>query len=388
MSDREPTRHFVDEAPFDPGISEPSPVDAEKLSDTSSWHLMWRKFRRHRIAMAAAWVLVFFYALIPFMEVVAPYNAHRSNDDFIYAPPQKIRLFHDGKFIGPFVYPYTYVFDENRYVREYRTDRSTPQPIRFLCSGDGYDFWNLWHARFHLVCPPDGGTMFLLGTDRRGHDMLSRIIYGARISLTVGLVGISVSFALGLLFGGLAGYLGGWVDYLVQRTIEILRSLPEIPLWLALSAALPPSWSPLLIFFGITIILGMLDWPGLARPVRSKLLALREEDFVKAAELNGASKGRIILKHLIPNFMSHLIASATLSIPAMILGETALSYLGLGLRDPIISWGVLLNDKDVQNLASIQLYPWLLLPIVPVIAVVLAFNFMGDGLRDAADPYH
>ena len=297
-----------------------------------------------------------------------------------------MHLFHEGGLIGPFVYPYRFTFNQETFRRDYVQDTSRPQPLRFFCSGDPYEFWGLWPSRFHLVCPPDDGTLFVLGTDRLGRDILSRMIYGARISLTIGIVGIAVSFTLGLFFGGLAGYLGGWVDTVIQRLIEILRSLPELPLWLALSAALPPNWSPLLVFFGITIILGLLDWPGLARAVRSKLLALREEDFVKAAELMGASKGRIIARHLIPNFMSHLIASATLSIPSMILGETALSFLGLGLRPPVTSWGVLLNEA--QNLAAVQLHPWLLFPIAPVVLVVLAFNFMGDGLRDAADPYH
>ena len=215
--------------------------------------------------------------------------------------------------------------------------------------------------------------------------MLSRLAYDSRISLTVGLIGITISFILGISIGGAAGFFGGWVDNIVQRSIEILRSLPELPLWMALSAALPITWSPILVYFGITIILGLLDWPGLARAVRSKLLALREEDYCTAAVLMGAKPKRIIFRHLLPNFMSHLIASATLSIPSMILGETALSFLGLGLRPPVTSWGVLL--VEAQNINAVALYPWLMLPMVPVIVVVLAFNFLGDGLRDAADPY-
>jgi peptide/nickel transport system permease protein len=215
--------------------------------------------------------------------------------------------------------------------------------------------------------------------------MLSRIISGARISLTVGLFGITISFVMGLVIGGLAGYYGGWVDNITQRLIEILRSFPELPLWMALSAALPVTWSPILIYFGITIILGLLDWTGLARAVRSKLLAIREEDFVTAAVLVGAKPSRVIARHMLPSFMSHLIASATLSVPSMILGETALSFLGLGLRPPITSWGVLL--AEAQNMNVVALYPWLMLPVLPVVIVVLAFNFFGDGLRDAADPY-
>ena len=227
--------------------------------------------------------------------------------------------------------------------------------------------------------------MFLLGSDRLGRDMLSRILYGMRISLTIGIFGVAVSIVLGIVIGGIAGYYGGWIDDLIQRLIEILRSLPHLPLWLALAAILPVNWSPLLIYFGITIILGLIDWTGLARAVRSKLLSLREEDFCVAAQLMGARPSRIIGRHLLPSFMSHLIASASLSVPAMILGETSLSFLGLGLRQPIVSWGVLLNDA--QNINVVVLYPWLMLPAIPVILVVLAFNFLGDGLRDAADPY-
>ena len=236
-----------------------------------------------------------------------------------------------------------------------------------------------------LFCAPEGMTVFVWGSDRLGRDVFSRIFYGAQLSLTVGLIGITVSFLLGISFGSLAGYFGGKTDWIVNRAIEVLRSLPELPLWLALSAAVPSNWSPVAVFFIISVILGVLDWPGLARAVRAKFLSLREEEYVRAAEMMGASSGRVIRRHLLPNFMSHLIASATLSIPAMILGETALSFLGLGLRAPAVSWGVMLNDA--QNLASIEIYPWTAIPMLPIIVVVLAFNFLGDGLRDSLDPY-
>jgi peptide/nickel transport system permease protein len=347
--------------------------------------MMWWKFLRHRLAVISGVILLIFYGSILVTEIVAPYSLATRNTKFAYAPPQRVHLFHEGHFVGPFVYGLTYEMNMENLKREYTEDTDKVQPLRFFCSGDKYKFWGFVPSRFHLVCPAPGGTFFLFGTDRLGHDMLSRIIYGARISLTIGLIGVAVSFMLGITIGGLAGYYGGWVDTITQRVIETIRSLPHIPLWLALSAIMPVTWSPIIVYFGITIILGLIDWTGLARAVRSKLLALREEDFCVAAELMGARPRRVIFRHLLPSFMSHLIASATLSVPSMILGETALSYLGLGLRPPITSWGVLLNEA--QNINNIALYPWLMLPVVPVIITVLAFNFLGDGLRDAADPY-
>jgi peptide/nickel transport system permease protein len=257
--------------------------------------------------------------------------------------------------------------------------------VHFFAPGEPYRMWGLWRADRHLIGVEEGGTLFLLGTDRLGRDMLSRIIHGARISLTVGLLGITVSFVLALVFGGLSGYYGGTVDIVIQRFIEVIRAFPELPLWMALSAALPPRWDPILVYVGITVILGVLEWTGLARSVRGKLLAVREEDFATAAVLMGGTPAYIIRRHLLPAFTSHLIVSATLSIPNMILGETALSFLGLGLRPPITSWGVLLSEA--QNMNAVALYPWLLTPVIMVVLTVLAFNFLGDGLRDAADPY-
>ena len=377
--------HFVSQEPFNPHSIETLTPAQEKFYMASQWKLMWWKLKRHRLAVICGVILALNYATIMFSEVIAPYNLHSRNSDYIYSPPQSVHLFHQGEFIGPFVYGRDFELDMEILKRNYPERLDDVQPLRFFCSGDSYRFWGLFEASFHLICPPENGTFFLLGTDRLGRDMFSRITYGARISLTIGLVGIIISFTFGIIIGGLAGYYGGWVDASVQRLIEVIRSFPELPLWMALSAVLPVNWSPILIFFGITVILALLDWTGLARAVRSKLLSLREEDYCAAAELMGAKPGRIIGRHLLPGFMSHLIASATLSIPAMILGETALSFLGLGLRPPVTSWGVLLNEA--QNINVVALYPWLLYPVVPVILVILTFNFFGDGLRDAADPY-
>ena len=378
--------HYVSKEPFDPYVIDAMTPGQEKFFMASQWRLMWWKLKRHKLAVISGAILLAFYASILISEILAPYDLNTRNIDHIYAPPQPIHLFDgQGRFIGPFVYGFDYNLNMETLKREYAPNPAKIERLRFFCTADSYYLWGLVHWDVHLVCPAKDGTFFLFGTDRLGRDVLSRLIIGARISLTVGFVGITISFLLGIVIGGLAGYYGGWVDTITQRLIEILRSFPELPLWMALSASLPAGWSPLPVYFGITLILGLLDWTGLARAVRSKLLALREEDFCTAAQLMGARPRRIIGRHLLPSFMSHLIASATLSIPGMILGETALSFLGLGLRPPITSWGVLLSEA--QNINVVALYPWLMVPVVPVIITVLAFNFLGDGLRDAADPY-
>lgn len=380
-----PLGHFVSDAPFDPYASERKTEELQAVAQASQFQLMWWQFRRHRMALASGIFLILIYLMIIISEFLSPYNLHTRNIDFIYSPPQTLRFMHEGAFVGPFVYGQRMTLNMDNLKRVYTDDTSDVQKLRFFCRGDAYKFWGLFKSDVHLVCPAEGGQFFFLGTDRLGRDMLSRILYGARISLTIGALGVMMSFVLGIVIGGLAGYHGGWFDLIVQRVIEVLQSIPSIPLWMALAAIIPVTWSPIFVYIGITIILGMLDWTGLARAVRSKLLALREEDYVLAAQVMGAGSTRIIRRHLIPGFMSHLIASATLTIPGMILGETALSFLGLGLRPPITSWGILLTEARSINI--IALYPWLLYPVVPVVLVILAFNFLGDGLRDAADPY-
>ncbi|OUS16729.1 peptide ABC transporter permease [Rhodospirillales bacterium 47_12_T64] len=383
---KQPLEHYVNPAPFDPAsVTELTPQQ-ERYYTASQWQIMWWKFKKHKLAVYSGIILLCMYTVALFAEIVAPYSLHNREIDYIYAPPQVVHLFHEGELIGPFVYSFDYNLNMENLQREYTPNLTKINKLQFFCrSNQSYEFWGLFSGDFHIVCPPDNSTFFVWGTDRLGRDIFSRIIYGSRISLTIGLIGVFISFVLGTLLGGMAGYFGGLIDSMVLRAIEILKSFPSLPLFMTISALLPVTWSPLGVFFGISIILGFLDWPGLARAVRSKLLSLREEDFTTAAQLMGASHARVIGRHLLPSFSSHLIASATLAVPMMILGETSLSFLGLGLRAPITSWGVLLNEAT--NISAVVLYPWLLLPVQPVILVVLCYNFLGDGLRDAADPY-
>ncbi len=359
----------------------------EKIYVASQWQLMWWKFRRHKAALVSGVVLIFFYLIAIFCEFLAPFDPHEISEQYVFAPPQGIHFVDEQGFhLRPFVYGLTPGRDPETFRKIFKVDKERKYPIYFLVYGDPYKLWGVFQMDLHLLGLQDrSGTMYLLGADRLGRDLLSRLLYGTRISLSIGLVGITISFILGILIGGASGYYGGLVDLIVQRVIEFIRSMPSIPLWLALSAALPKEWPAIRVYFGITVILSLIGWTGLARVVRGRFLALREEDFVMAARLAGASELRIITRHLVPSFLSHIIASLTLTIPGMILSETSLSFLGLGLRPPVISWGVLL--QDAQNIRALAHSPWLLVPGAVIVVVILSFNFLGDGLRDAADPY-
>ena len=350
----------------------------------SQWQLMWRKLRRHRLALAGATVLALLYLVAIFAEFFAPHDIFQRHNDYINAPPQLVRVLDQGSVQMPFVYPLVQTRNEVTLRREYAPDTTRRLPLVLFVRGDRYKLWGIFRTNVHFF-GTRGGEAFLLGTDRLGRDMLSRVIHGARISLSIGLVGVFISFVLGCILGGISGYYGGTPDLIVQRAIEFIISIPTIPLWMALSAALPANWPALRVYFAITVILALQGWAGLARVVRGKLLELREEDFVMAARIAGQGAGDIIRRHLLPSFMSYLIVNITLAIPGMILGETALSFLGLGLRPPVVSWGVLL--KDAQNFRTVAIHPWLLIPGIFVVVTVLMFNFLGDGLRDAADPY-
>jgi peptide/nickel transport system permease protein len=362
------------------------PDRQESYFVASQRQLMWLKFKKHRLAMFGALVLAILYFGAIFCEFFAVMDPYKRYTEYIYCRPQRIRFFEiGGRFrLRPFVYGLKREVDPNTLERIYTEDPSRIHPLVLFVKGDPYELWGLFESDVHFLGVRDG-VLFLFGTDKLGRDLFSRNLYAIRISLSIGLIGVAVSFVLGCVLGGISGYYGGTPDMIIQRVIEFLISIPVLPLWMGLAAALPPNWPTIRIYFAITIILGIIGWPRLARVVRGKLISLREEDFVMAAQIAGAGQGTIIFRHLLPSFFSYLIVSLTLSIPQMILGETALSFLGLGLQPPAISWGVLL--QGAQNLRTLSLSPWLLIPGLFVILTVLCFNFMGDGLRDAADPY-
>ena len=359
-------------------------MSSEKLAfATSQWRMMWRKFIRNRTAVVGGIVILLFYLVALFADFIVPYTLQQRMTQYSFLPPQRIHFFYEGKF-QPFVYGIKGSRDPNTLMRVYVTDLEKRIPIRFFIRGEPYKLMGLFPANIHLFGVEEG-IVSLMGTDGQGRDMFSRIIIGSQISLTIGLVGVALSLVIGAFLGVYSGYFGGWIDNLIQRIIEIIRSFPPIPLWMALTAALPSHWSPLKVYFAITVILSLIGWTWLARQLRGKVLALREEDFVMAARLSGASNWWIIYKHLIPATLSHIIVISTLSMPSMILAESALSFLGVGLRPPLTSWGVLL--QQAQNVQVLLLYPWLMMPGFFVAISILAFNFLGDGLRDAADPY-
>ncbi len=374
--------------PHAPTAEELAVADATNVLDVASqWDLMRWKFTRHKAAVVALWVVLSIYFVGAFVEVIAPQDPNATSGIYRYVPPMSVHMFAaDSWRWSPHVYGYKSETDPKTFRRSYVEDPEQVIPIGLFVEGDTYRFWGLFEWNRHLVGPVDPQQPFyLLGADRLGRDNFSRIVYGTRVSMSIGLVGVALSLVIGLILGGISGYYGGRIDRLIQRTIEFLRSMPTIPLWMGLAAAIPLTWDPLAVYFMITILLSLIGWTSLARETRGKVMSLKNEDFVVAARLDGIKEFSIITRQLLPAFMSHVIAVTTLAIPEMILAETALSFLGIGLRPPVVSWGVLL--QEAQNVNTVATAPWLLLPGVAVVVAVLALNFLGDGLRDAADPY-
>jgi peptide/nickel transport system permease protein len=359
----------------------------EQFAVATQWQLTWWRFRKHRLAVISGLIVIAFYIIVLFADFFAYADPHATDSRRSHIPPQTIHFFDEGAF-KPYVHGLTQKRDLRTFKLSYQIDPDRKVYLTLFAEGYAYNLFGLIPTKTHLIglkeAQPEDG-IFLLGTDLVGRDLWSRIMVATRISLTIGLAGVTVSLFLGVLLGGLSAVYGGVVDMLIQRLIEILRSMPTIPLWMGLAAALPNNWTVIQVYLAITIIISFLGWTDLARVVRGKFLALRNEDFIAAAELAGASQFRIIFHHMLPSFLSHIIAATSLALPAMIISETSLSFLGLGLRPPAISWGILL--QDAQNIETLALAPWLLASAVPVIVIILAFNFLGDGLRDAADPY-
>jgi len=361
--------------------------DAEAIYVASNWKLVWWRFKKHRLALVSGVVLIMVTLVALFPEFFSTQGPHETNATKSFIPVQVVHLFDQGR-IHPFVYSVEGKRNPKTLRMEWQIDETKKIAVRFLAKGYSYELLGLIPTDIHflgVVSPEAQGAIHLLGTDRMGRDQWSRLMHGTRVSLSIGLVAVFLSIFFGILLGGISGYFGGLADLIIQRLIEVLQSLPPIPVWMALTAAMPRDWSVEQVYFAITIILSLIGWTTLGREVRGRFLALREEDFVVAAQLAGCSQMRVIFRHMVPTFTSHIIATSTLAIPVMIINETFLSFLGLGLRPPAISWGVLL--QEAQNLQSIVLAPWLLLPSLAVIVTVLTLNILGDGLRDAADPY-
>lgn len=357
---------------------------------SSHWQLVWMTFREHRLAYWSGVFILLIYLVGAFASFVAPRTADFYDPAYAMLAPQTIKLFYrdDAGSLNfqPHVTGFTSERDPNTFRRIFKSDPDVRIPVGLFVKGEPYQLWGLFPMERHLIGPLDPSQPFyLLGSDRLGRDVFSRSVYGTRVSTSIGLVGVAISLVLGVILGGVSGYFGGWVDTVIQRIIEFIMSVPTIPLWMGLAAAIPVTWSPILVYFVITIIISLIGWTGLAREVRGRFMSWRNETFVIAARLDGTSEFKVITRHLVPGFVSHIIASVTLSIPAMIIAETSLSFLGIGLRPPVVSWGVLM--QEAQNIRSLSEAPWLLTPGVLVIVTVLAMNFLGDGMRDAADPY-
>ncbi len=377
-----------EEAPFSQQEFVEEVKGDEKIYVASYWQLMWWRFLKHRMAVISAVLVVIFYLIALFAEAVAPYIPDTTFVQYKLAPPSKIRVIDaEGNWQRPFTYKIVRERDPQTLRSIYTEDQNSIYPIRLFVRGPEYEMWGFWKSDIHLFgldAPREEQGLFLLGADRLGQDLFSRVCYGARISLTIGLVSVVISLVVGIVLGGISGYYGGTIDNVIQRLIEFIRAIPEIPLIMALAAALPADLPVIQLYFGVTVLLAFVGWTGLARVVRGRFLSLREEDFVMAARFAGSSEMRIIIRHMMPSFLSHIIASLTLSIPGIILSETGLSFIGLGLRAPAISWGVLL--QEAQNLRSVALAPWVLTPALAVIITVLAFNFLVDEIPDGADP--
>ena len=370
-----------------PGAAAAGGLAEDRVAVATQWQLIWWRFRKHKLAVGGTIILVLFYILSLFADFFAYVDPAESEAQRSLMAPQPIHWIDDGKF-SPYVYALKGTRDPLTFKRVYVQDTSRKIPVTLFGRGEPYKLFGFIPADRHLFAvegAKPSESLFLLGTDTQGRDVWSRLMYATRTSMTIGLVSVALSLVLGVVLGGISGYYGGAIDSVIQRIIEILRSIPTIPLWMGLAAAVPSDWSVVQVYFAITIIISLIGWTELARVVRGRFISLKQEDFVMAAELVGCSKSRIIFRHMVPSFISHIIAATTLAIPAIIISETSLSFLGLGLRPPAISWGVLL--QDAQNIQALVISPWLLFPAIPVIIAVLAFNFMGDGIRDAADPY-